>query len=88
MNVLFESSFFRDLKRVKDRRLRQKVWKIIEDVKAAPDLRHIPNLTKLRGHADYYRIRVGEYRIGLEIVGDTVIFVRFLHRRDLYRYFP
>ncbi|NPA92437.1 MAG: type II toxin-antitoxin system RelE/ParE family toxin, partial [Chloroflexi bacterium] len=39
-------------------------------------------------YTSFYRIRLGDYRLGLEIEGDTVVFVRFLHRRDIYRYFP
>jgi mRNA interferase RelE/StbE len=45
-------------------------------------------LRKLSGADDYYRIRVGEYRLGVVIQGDKVEFVRCLHRRDLYRFFP
>lgn len=40
------------------------------------------------GSGDYYRLRVGDYRIGLEIEGEIIVFVRCLHRRDIYRYFP
>jgi mRNA interferase RelE/StbE len=36
----------------------------------------------------YYRIRLGDYRVGLKIENNTVCFVRFLHRKDIYRYFP
>jgi len=35
-----------------------------------------------------YRIGIGDYRIGLILEDETLIFVRFLHRKDLYRYFP
>jgi mRNA interferase RelE/StbE len=31
---------------------------------------------------------VGDYRIGISVEGDEVEFVRCLHRRDIYRYFP
>jgi mRNA interferase RelE/StbE len=31
---------------------------------------------------------LGDYRIGIEVLEDEVIFVRMLHRRDIYRYFP
>lgn len=47
------------------------------------------DLKKLSGgRGAYYRIRVGDYRLGLEVEGDVVVFVRCLHRRDMYRYFP
>lgn len=45
---------------------------------------------KLSGYQTYYKIRVGDYRIGLYI--DTnerlVEFQRVLHRREIYRKFP
>ncbi|HEY4721787.1 MAG TPA: type II toxin-antitoxin system RelE/ParE family toxin [Anaerolineae bacterium] len=46
------------------------------------------NIKKLQGGTNYYRIRVGDYRVGLVVESDTVTFVRFLHRKDIYRYFP
>jgi hypothetical protein len=47
MNIAFESSFARDLKRVRSKQLFQQVQKIIEQVKAAPTMRDIPNLKKM-----------------------------------------
>lgn len=46
------------------------------------------NLKKLKGGGNYYRIRVGEYRIGIIVEGDAITFVRCLHRKEIYRYFP
>ena len=45
---------------------------------------------KLSGYQTYYKIRVGNYRIGLQIETEThtVEFQRVLHRRDIYRKFP
>ncbi len=88
MQVLFERSFYRDLKRINNKKVRQQVGQIIEVVRQASSLDQIPHLVKLRGYTSFYRIRLGDYRLGLEIEGDTVVFVRFLHRRDIYRYFP
>jgi mRNA interferase RelE/StbE len=52
-----------------------------------PDSIH--NLKKLRAASgSYYRIRIGEYRIGLIFSGGIVTFVRCLHRKEIYRYFP
>ena len=46
------------------------------------------DLKKLSGGGDYYRIRVGDYRTGIALEGETVAFVRCLHRKEIYRYFP
>ena len=88
MNVEFRSSFARDLKRIRDRDLRRRVGEIIELVERVQSLQEVENIKKLRGGDCYYRIRVGDYRIGLLVEGDIVTFVRFLHRKDVYRYFP
>ena len=50
----------------------------------------IPNLKKIKGQKNsfYYRSRIGDYRVGLIIKQDTVVFVRFLNRKEIYRYFP
>ena len=88
MKVAFEASFARDLKHVRDRRVLKQVQQVIEAVKAVPGIIAVQDLKKMQGYDTYYRIRLGDYRIGLEVVEDQVIFVRFLHRKDVYWYFP
>ncbi|MEW5988863.1 MAG: type II toxin-antitoxin system RelE/ParE family toxin [Chloroflexota bacterium] len=88
MNVVFRRSFARDLKQIRDKALLKRVREIIEQVEQANVLGELSNVKKLEGSDLYFRIRVGDYRLGLLIEGDTVTFVRFLHRKDVYRYFP
>ena len=88
MIATFRKSFMRDLKKVKDRALVGRVRAAIEQVEAAAQLQAIGDLKKLSGTDNCYRIRVGEYRIGVTIEGDIVEFVRCLPRPDLYRFFP
>ncbi|MCX6303805.1 MAG: type II toxin-antitoxin system RelE/ParE family toxin [Bacteroidetes bacterium] len=71
-----------------DRRIRSKVLSIIEAVGASDNLNGFPNLKKLAGHKNIYRIRMGDYRIGIVIDNNIVIFAAFDHRNDIYRYFP
>ena len=88
MEIRFEASFERDIKAIRDKQLLKLVKDVIDEVKEAEDLSEIRNLTKLRGYKSFYRMRLGEYRIGIDMVGDIFIFVRILHRKDIYRYFP
>ncbi len=46
------------------------------------------HLRKMSGGEKYFRIRVSDYRIGIVVEGDEIEFVRCLHRRDIYRFFP
>ena len=47
-------------------------------------------LQKLRCYSDKYKIRVGDYRIGITVEQETntLICERIAHRKDIYRIFP
>lgn len=88
MNVSFRSSFARDLDRISDKSLLKRVKEVIESVEHAKSISDLPNLKKLKSSKNYYRLRIGDYRIGLAIEDEVLVFVRFLNRKEIYRYFP
>ena len=88
MNVRFKASFARDLRALKDKALLERIKQLIANVEAARSLAEVSNLKKLRGGGGYYRVRIGDYRVGLATEEGVVVFVRVLHRREVYRYFP
>lgn len=88
MKIEFKESFRKDLKAVKDKLVLAKVKAAIEASEKADTLDKITNLKKMRGSRDYFRIRIGDYRIGLKLERETLVFIRFLNRKDIYRYFP
>jgi mRNA interferase RelE/StbE len=57
-------------------------------VEDAASLDDVANLKKLKGNEGYFRIRIGDYRLGLFLEGETILFVCVIHRREFYRYFP
>ena len=88
MNVRIDKSFERDIKRIRDKDLLAKIADTIEQVQGAANQEEIEKIKKLKGFRSYYRIRLGDYRIGLSIEETTVDFIRFLPRKDVYKYFP
>lgn len=88
MRIFFEESFRKDLSKIKDKKLLKRVYAIIDEIKIAGNINEIHNLEKLKGYKAYYRIRIGDYRIGIEIISNKFIFTRFLHRKEIYKYFP
>lgn len=88
MRLSFRKSFERDLKRISNPVVLRRVRQAIEQVEAAEDLSRVRGARRLSGSGSLYRIRIGEYRIGLAVESSAVEFVRVLHRRDIYRYFP
>ena len=87
MKLEFKNSFAKDLKGV-DKGLANRLRKVIEEIECAESPAEITNLKKIRGSGNYYRVRIGDYRVGIIIAGETAEFVRFLHRKEIYRYFP
>ena len=67
-----------------DVRLLRHVEKVIRALESAASLGEVPQLK----HLQFFRIRVGDYRLGLRVEASQVDCVRILHRREIYRYFP
>jgi len=89
VKIEFKKSFAKDLKKkAHEKQLFKRIREIIQEVENADSIHAILNLKKLKADGNYYRIRSGDYRIGLIIENDTIYFVRILHRNEIYRYFP
>jgi len=88
LRTVFKESFLRDLRDVKNRDLLARIKQVIQEIESAQTLQDLPNLKKLKGERNYYRIRVGDYRIGLQLEGDLATLIRILNRKDIYKYFP
>ena len=89
MKTEFKKSFAKDLKKhSQNKSVLAQAAQIIEAVEAARSLQDIDNLKKLKSGENAFRIRIGDYRLGLIIENETVCFVRLLSRKEIYRYFP
>jgi len=88
VKVEFRKSFEKDLGKIRDGNLLLRIKAVIEEVENAEGLLDIGNIKKLKADGSYYRIRVGNYRIGLTEGEGTITFVRVLQRKEMYRYFP
>jgi mRNA interferase RelE/StbE len=88
LNTLFRQTFEKDLAAISNTRLLQRIQTIIEQVEKARTFQEISNLKQLDAKGKYYRIRLGDYRMGFVFENKSVTFVRCLHRREIYRYFP
>lgn len=88
MTVFIDRSFEKDTDKISDKKLKLAIAACIEQMRNARSAAEIKNLKKLKGFSRHYRIRIGEYRAGITIEGSVITFIRFLHRKDVYRYFP
>ncbi|PZU98918.1 MAG: plasmid stabilization protein [Pseudanabaena sp.] len=89
MEVKYCQSFLKDLKNLKGSSIYQRISEIaFTTLPETQSLQELSNIKAMQGHSNRYRIRVGDYRIGIEISGNTVEVIRTLHRKEFYRYFP
>ncbi|MDD1413620.1 type II toxin-antitoxin system RelE/ParE family toxin [Dolichospermum sp. ST_con] len=89
MEVQYRQAFLKDLKQLKSSTSYQRIYELafttLENINL---LEEIPDIKAMRGYNGRYRIRIGDYRIGIEVNGDIIEVMRVLHRREFYRYFP
>lgn len=88
MDVSFTKTFERELRKVSEKDAKTKISLSIENVEEAERLSDIKELKKLKGSDDAYRIKAGEYRLGLFINDKSAEFHRVKKRKDIYKYFP
>lgn len=88
MEIRIDKSFEKDIKKIRQPDIRKKVAILIEKVQEIPSFQELSDTKKIKGFSRYYRIRLGDYRIGVELEDDQCIFLRVLHRKDIYKYFP
>ena len=88
MIVLIDKRFEKDTNKINDKSILKKIASCIIEVQNANSLNEVKNLKKLKGFDSEYRIKIGDYRIGLIIENKVMSFIRFLHRKDIYKFFP
>ena len=88
MKSAFNRYFLKDLDKLPTMALKNEVADLILAVEAAVSLAKIPNVKKLKGYKTAYRIRVGDFRIGVLLVRGEVEFVRVVNRKEIYKLFP
>jgi mRNA interferase RelE/StbE len=88
MQVITTIQFEKDAEKELSKKLQLQLADIIEKIQQAEQLTQIPNLKKMKGYRNAYRIRLGEYRIGFLFENNTVKLSRVMNRKEIYRYFP
>jgi mRNA interferase RelE/StbE len=89
MVVEFDKSFEKSLDKIKNKVVFRRIEKIIIEFEKSNSLTDISNVKKLLGFRNYYRVRIGEYRLGFEKVNNSLIrFIIVAHRKDIYKLFP
>ena len=89
MTCLYKKTFLKDLSKLPPD-YRERIEKLVfDEIPKHSNPHESLDIKLMKGYKDYYRIRVGEYRIGCKIEkGDNIIFYRLKNRSDIYKVFP
>ena len=88
MTVAFLDKFGRDLGKINSPSVKKAIEQVIVKVESANSSNQIENLKKLSGTKNAFRIRLGDYRLGIYFENGVVQFARIVHRKDIYKVFP
>lgn len=89
MRLRYTKSFEKDIEALRRHAdIRKRLAAIIQNLKTVSSLRELHGVRKIDGYENYYRLRIGDYRLGIKLTGDTLELIRFLHRKEIYRRFP
>ena len=88
MKLIVKKRFFENLSAIKSIKLVDDVDFLLDLVNECKDADEIPEFKFLLQHANYGRIVIRPFRIGVEVTGNTIIFHCILHRSEIYDQFP
>ena len=91
MELIIKKSFVKELKRLpaKNQIACKKILEILSNAETLEeaDIDIIPMEGQSKND-NYYRVRVGSYRIGIEYIEPSIIVITVLSRGDIYKHFP
>jgi mRNA interferase RelE/StbE len=81
MTIEIRKSAIKDLKKISEpfkSNIHQKIL----------DLKHFPNITNIKKLTHFepaYRLRIGDYRVLFDVIEETIVIGRVLHRKESYK---
>ncbi len=87
MKYLVEKKFLKDLQPL-PKEVKNAVAIFFVHIEEINSFDEIHNVEKLTGFKEYYRYRIGHYRCGFAFRDGKIIFLRILHRSEIYKNFP
>jgi mRNA interferase RelE/StbE len=89
VQIEFKERFLKDLSKISNPYAKKIETFVFEEAEKLESINTLSGVKKMKGYSNFYRVRFGEYRVGFQITDDGILsFMRVLHRRDIYRYFP
>lgn len=86
MRCEFHKQFLKDIQKL-DSEAKNRLLDFLDTVEQAKSF-GVLSAKKIKGYKDFWRFRVGNYRVGVSFDSEVIVFRRVLHRKNIYKKFP
>jgi mRNA interferase RelE/StbE len=88
MNFILTRNFQKAFRKL-DATTKRRILIVINEVKAAQSLQQVKSVKPMSNYSNFYRIREGNYRVGIYVTADALVqFLDVGPRGDFYNSFP
>jgi len=88
LKTVYRKKFLKELSRIPSKTRIKIEQAVFSEIPKLEKIGSAKNIEKLKGYSSYYKIRFGDYRVGLKLENDEIVFETVLHRKEIYKYFP
>jgi mRNA interferase RelE/StbE len=61
---------------------------VFEELVSTSSIYELGKVEKMKGYDGFYKVRIGNYRLGLVIENEIITVKTVMHRREIYKFFP
>ena len=89
MKVIYTKTFLKDLSKVFPDKRRKQIEKFVfVELPGLSSIESAGNIEQMTGFKNYYKVRFGDFRVGMNKNDNTIEVLRVLNRKEIYKYFP
>ncbi len=88
MKIEFGKKFLKQLAEVPSQTRTKIEHFVFEDLAAAASFFELGKIEKMQGYDGFYKVRFGDYRLGLFVKQDVILVKTVMHRKEIYKFFP
>jgi len=89
LEIVYTKTFLKDLAKVAPTKRRQQIEHFVfEDLQHLTSIETAGKIEKMTGFKNHYKVRFGDFRIGIVKKNNTIEVQRVLNRKEIYKFFP
>ena len=88
MKIEYRKKFLKELSKLPNEYAETIETFVFEELPACKSLEEAGKIEKMKGYKQYFKVRFGNYRVGIRREEDGIIIETVRHRKEIYKFFP